>query len=180
MTSTLIVAAGDPNADSYISAAAAATYHAAHGNDGWLDGDTVAWDQALRRATIFLDGRYRGMWKGRKTTIDLTGGGSPPEQALAWPRCGVVDEDGGIIADSVIPRVLGYACAEVALQELASPGSMFPQIGQETKMERVGPIEVEYIPGSEPRVELTIVTDLLDGLLIGGNSNSTTSFFSRA
>ena len=179
MTSTLVVDAGSPDADSYISSALAATYHAAHGNDGWLDGDDAAWDQALRRATIFLDGRYRGDWKGRKTNIDKTGLGSPPAQSLAWPRCGVVDEEGDLIADSVIPRVLGYACAEVALQELASPGSMFPQIGQATKMEKVGPITVEYIPGSEPGVELTIVANLLDGLLIDGGSNSVT-FFARA
>lgn len=179
MTSTLTVDAGSPDADSYISSADAATYHAAHGNDGWLDGDTAAWDQALRRATIFLDGSYRGKWKGRKTNIVLIAGGSPPEQALAWPRCGVTDEDGSLIADDVIPRVLGYACAEVALQELASPGSMFPQIGQATKMEKVGPIQVEYIPGSEPGVELTIVSNLLDGLLIGNGSNSIT-FFARA
>jgi hypothetical protein len=176
---TLVAIAGDPDSDSYNTLDELSAYHVAFGNDAWTDGDTDTWEGAARRATVWLDGRYRRQWKGRKTYITTVEGGSPPEQALAWPRCGVADEDGSVVSSTTIPRQIKYAHAEAALRELVSPGSLFPDIERQTIMERVGPLEVQYAPGGEERVEVTIIEDLLDGLLIGDGS-STVHFFSRA
>jgi hypothetical protein len=43
----------------------------------------------------------------------------------------------------------------------------------------VGPITIEYVPGSKPRGDLTEMDDLLGGLLLD-EPNSITSFFKRA
>jgi hypothetical protein len=173
MTSTLDTTAGGPDADSYISAADATAYHALRGNDGWLDGDDTSWDQALRRATTYMDGFYRGMWKGKRTNV------APPEQALAWPRTGAADEDGVSVDPNSIPRVIKYACAEAALRELTVVGALTPDLAPETVKESIGSISVEYVQGAEKRLDLTIINDLLDGLLVNGG-NSSVTFFARA
>jgi hypothetical protein len=175
MPSTLNTVVGDPAADSYITQDDASTYHAARGNDAWLDGDETAWDTALRRATVWLDGRYRGYWKGQLTHM----GPSPAAQALAWPRMWVIDDEGRHIDPNSIPTLIQWAQAEAALRELANPGSLSPDQDRETTSEHVGNISVTYLPGSEDRLELSVVNDLIDGLLIGDGS-STTHFIQRA
>jgi hypothetical protein len=170
---------GGPDSESYISATDASTYHLNHGNDAWSDGSADEQEAALRRATIWLDGRYRRLWKGNKANIAIVEGGSPPEQSLAWPRINVVDDEGSVISSTSIPRAVRYACAEAALRELSAPGSLFPDLGKETSSESVGPIRVTYVVGAEDRTEITIIDDLLSGLLIG-DGNTSVTFFNRA
>jgi hypothetical protein len=116
-----------------------------------------------------MDGRWRTWWKGRRA--DAT-------QALAWPRVHVRDEDGATVDETTIPRAIVQATCEAALAELLTPGVLFPPLERETKMERVGPIEVEYVGGADQRTQLTAVRDLITGLLQFNGTN--TQFLLRA
>ena len=69
-----------PDAESYISAADASTYHAARGNTDWAALTTLAKERALRRATDYMLQVYSLQWAGVRHTTT---------QALDWPRDGV-------------------------------------------------------------------------------------------
>lgn len=61
----LVIASGVilGDADSYISVAAADSYHASLQNDEWLPVDLARKEALLRRASIILNARYRGRWQ---------------------------------------------------------------------------------------------------------------------
>lgn len=111
----LIVEDGTGNADaqSYISAADATTYHTAHGNASWT-GTDAAKEAALVRATAWLDARYLSRWPGARYTST---------QALEWPRSGAVDRDGNDIS-AMVPTALKNALCEAALKEIVQAGSL--------------------------------------------------------
>lgn len=134
---TLIVETGSglPNADALISIADADAYHVAMGNQAWT-GDDETKEQAIRRATAFLTNSYA--WAGSRT--------HGRAQALAWPRSGVCDGEGGEIQPDEIPVEIKNAVAEIALRELAKPGSTNPDFApsQTVKRRKVGDVEVEF------------------------------------
>jgi hypothetical protein len=169
---SLDVTVGGENAESYVSVADSKTYHAARGNAVWANlspSDDAPYEQLLRKATQYIDAHWRTWWKGRRA--DAT-------QALAWPRDDVLDEDGATVDETTIPRAVTQATCEAALAELLTPGVLFPALERETKMERVGPIEIEYVEGADQRTQLTAVRDLLTGLLMFNGTN--TQFLLRA
>jgi len=93
---------GKSNAESYLSVADCDTYHTNMGNTGWA-GDATVKEVALRKATKFLDNKFRLRWKGTRTNED---------QALAWPRSNVEDIDGFYYDSDGIPQTLKDATAE--------------------------------------------------------------------
>lgn len=135
---------GLPNADSYVSLVDAAAYHTAMGNEAWDDALPAEQEAALRRATQYLDTRYR--WRGEPLT-DV--------QALAWPRTA---------ADWPV-RAIKSACCELALRALA--GSLYTdQSDAAVTRETVGPITVEYGHSQQGgQVRYAIVDDLLANLV---------------
>lgn len=169
---TLVVENGDglANADALISVVGATAYHAARGNAEWAsvsysEGDREA---AIRRATAFLSNSFT--WAGLRTHAR--------NQALAWPRSGVVDQEGnGILADE-IPIEVSDACAEIALRELVAPGAMNPDFtsSELVKREKIGQIEVEYALSSTSadaqRPVLLVVRDMVSQFLKAGAGNS--------
>ena len=116
----------------------------------------------------YLDGRYRGKWRGRKTYSD---------QALAWPRAYVVDEDGYEVNSLTIPVVVARANFEAARRLLDSV-VLSPDLerGGAIAMERVkaGPVEseTEYRGDAASRIAVTAIDDLLSGLLSGGRGQA--------
>lgn len=162
---------GGSAADSYVSIADALTYHAAMGNADWAAAAEADQEVALRRATRYLDGRYRNRWRGSRKTRD---------QALAWPRINVYDEDGFIVSSTTIPDAIEKATLEAAIRELAEPGALTPDLdrGGQIKREKVGDIEVEYTDGATARTVLTQIDEILSGLLGAGGGN--TVFLDRA
>jgi hypothetical protein len=160
----LITTVGADNADSYATVAEADTYAEAHGYTAWADlDDTEDKEPALRKATQWMDGHFRGSIKGRKT--DAT-------QALAIPRTGLTDEDGNEFDDDVIPLVWKQATIEAAIVEAGEPGTLFPNVDRKTSSEKVGPLAVTYEPGQTGVVELTVIEGLVSGLLGAGGSAS--------
>lgn len=161
--------------DYYGTLDGAQTYHELRGNSDWLSNEKTDGQRtsALVRASSALDGIYGPQFGGRKA------GGRT--QLLAWPRNGAYDHcaDELIPADE-IPHGILSATYELALSELASPGSSAPivTLGRMTKREKVDVIEREFF-GSDSglsvdamRPVLTAVEDALRCLLTDVNSES--------
>lgn len=74
-------------------------------------------------------------WKGYKTTED---------QALRFPRSGIIDKDGYAIDEDTIPEILERATAEQALVLMTSNKFALPSIlGQGIKEAKLGPMSVK-------------------------------------
>ena len=156
---------GLSTAESYISVADADSYHLARGNTTWT-GTTALKEEALRRATAYIDGRYGARFTGTRRLAR--------EQALMWPRSNATDAEGWVIENDEIPVEIERATAEAALRELVDPGSLSPDVAISTSgsiiREKVGPLEVEYSdPAAVDRTRpvLQILDDILAPLLRG-------------
>jgi len=121
---------------------------------------------ALVRATDYVDGRYRGRWRGIKADAD---------QSLAWPRAKVRDEDGYLLPGDAVPVRVEYAAYEATLRFLAGD-DLQPDLergGAVTKTrDKAGPVETEteYSASAPARAAITAIDDLLAGLIRGGNA----------
>jgi hypothetical protein len=152
---------GKADAESYASVANADSVHGALGNAAWT-GTTSAKEAALRKATIYLDGRYRHLWRGTRAT---------KEQALAWPRFNVIDEDGYPVDADVVPAPVTKATIDAALLSLTGTdlNPVLERGGQVIEEAvKVGPIEESktYSAGAPARDVLTGINDGLSGLLM--------------
>lgn len=172
MALTVETGSGLSTSDALVSVSAADAYHAALGNAAWTGTDSLK-EEAIRRATVFLSNGYR--WDGLRT--------NGRSQALAWPRSGCVDAEGHGIQPNEIPAEVVKACSEIALRELASPGSMSPDVvkADAVKREKVGPIETEYTAVStsafDHRPTLLLVGEMLAPFIA---SRSGSDVFGRA
>lgn len=135
---------GRADAESYAALAFADAYHAAMGHAAWADAVPEVREAALRRATQYLDTRYR-----------FAGAPLNPTQALAWPRTA---------APWPVKRVQDAAC-ELALRALDNPLHV-DQGDAPVTQETVGPISVSYGPSQNGgQVRVAIVDDLLRDLI---------------
>jgi len=153
---------GLPNANSYLSVAAADTYHVDYsGSTDWSGADNTAKERALRLATQYLDVRFNNRWKGVRVS---------QSQALAWPRSNVTNSDGCYLSSNEIPAAIKEATAESALRiilgddllgVIAAPGL----IASETK--KIGPLEksVTYVSGKSQVKRYPLVDGLLKQLI---------------
>ena len=111
MTLSLVTSPAAANANSYATIAEADAYHEGHLYSSlWTvaaSGEKIA---ALVMATRLLDG-ISGGWTGVASTA---------EQALCWPRQGMLSLNGFAIASGEIPARLKCAEAEYARQLLGS------------------------------------------------------------
>lgn len=170
MALTVETGAGLPDADALISVVDASAYHAGRGNAAWSSDiyDDEGRERAIRRATAFLSNSFT--WAGIRS--------KNRNQALAWPRSGVVDQEGNGIKADEIPIEIADACAEIALRELVSPGAMNPDFtsSELVKREKVGQIEVEYALSSTnadaQRPVLLVVRDMISQFLKAGAGKS--------
>lgn len=155
MSLTVEDGTGLANADSYASRADADAYHAARGNAAWAAASTDARDAALRKATQYLDTRYR--WTGNRLTV---------AQALEWPRYFVPRL--GYPSGWPQPRVV-QAGIELALRAL-SVDLMADDEGRDVLSEAVGPISVTYGP-TGGGVRYPVADLLVSPLTIGGRNS---------
>ncbi len=149
---------GVPGANSFATLSAADAYHADRANIAWSLAAQGERESALIRAGQYLNGLA---WKGRKT-----GRGN----AMAWPRQGVVDDDGFPLDGADVPMEVIWAQCEASLRELISPGMLSPDLprGGSVAREKVGDIEVEYESGAAPGPRVSALDRLLAGLLRAG------------
>ena len=108
-TSTIVATAGATNANSYITMAFAHQYHEDRPlvRGDWISsgeaGDENERTRAILWATKMLDRSY--VWEGVIVSID---------QALLWPRSGLLHPNGESVANDSIPIEIQNACAEYA------------------------------------------------------------------
>ena len=144
MTITVEDGTGLVNADAYISEADADTYFAAIANATWAGATTTAKEQAIVKATRYMEKRFGNKWKGIIASST---------QALGWPRDYVYDERGTELDDQV-PTAIAHACAEYAVHALTNdliPPVIYPvadgapvPFGRiNRKVEKVGPVYEE-------------------------------------
>lgn len=156
----LVTTPGAEDADSYAAVAEADAYFLARGVATWT-GTTTAKENALRVGTAYLDNQYRGEWPEIRTDQD---------QALAWPRTGVYDTDGYLIASDEIPVQVVNATCEAALLALTGV-SLEPVLTRGNAIKRtvdkVGPLsqEIEYADGASGLDRFTVIEGLLRGLV---------------
>lgn len=175
MTLTVETGAGLANSQSYLSVADFKSY--AFANYAVTDPvSDEAVEQALRRATRYIDGRYRTRFSGYRTLAYT--------QALEWPREGVVldwlptsgylhlyNYNSGavlLLANNIIPQQLKDAVAEAAIRELASPKSLTPdrKPSGQVLVQTVGPISTTYANVADARPIVTVIDELLTPLLL--------------
>lgn len=101
-----------------------------------LEDDDELKEQALVRATIYIDGTYGHRFVGTKASYS---------QVLAWPRTDATWPDGSAVSGT--PTQVDLATYEAAILEMAAPGSLLPTVapGKVKRRARVeGAVEVEY------------------------------------
>lgn len=159
--------AGMANAESYASVAEFKTYCSGRGLSFADYGDDDI-EAALRKATTWLDAKYRDQYQGTWTVST---------QALEWPRSGVLYRRTAVEAYSV-PAKLKNALCEAAWRELTVSGGLSPDaFGDAIKRDRVGDAETEFRAGAvNARPWLPVIDDLLSGLLKG----TATAYVGRA
>lgn len=172
MSLTVEDGTGLSDADALISLSYADSYHDGRGNSTWVSASSPAdedKEQAIRRASTFLRDSFT--WQGLRV--------NGRDQAMAWPRSGVVDQDGYSVPSTAVPDEIQRACAELALRELVTPGTLYPDVtlAQQAKREKVGAVEIEYTnirsDAYASRPVITIVQDIVGPLLASGGKTST-------
>ena len=162
------------NAESYVTVAESLIYHANRGNDTWATITTSQQEQALRRATDYMEEVYRLRWAGFR--VNFT-------QALDWPRYLVpkLDSPGGYTGNvsgwlvsyylnNTVPDEVKKGCMELAIK--AAAGDLSPDLARATTSEKVGEIVVTYQAGNRQYVKYRSVDNLLAPVLKFGPSMS--------
>lgn len=153
---------GKANAESYISLAEATARHSNLGNAAWgAAADDTTREQALRRATAYMEQAYRSRWLGERIS---------KEQALSWPRVITQDVDGWWIDSNEVPQAVKDACADLALKALSA--DLAPDLERGIVREKVGPIETEFDRLSPQSKRFQAVGMALGPYLRGSSANA--------
>jgi hypothetical protein len=140
---------GSATGESFCSVADSLAYHAARGNATWATITTTQQEQALRRATDYMEAVYSQRWAGTRTTS---------VQALSWPRYNVF-VNGFVILSSSIPRAVINACSELALR--AAAGELLSDSTQQKTRTKVDVLEVEFDKYSPQSTQYLAITAML-------------------
>jgi len=162
---------GAQDADSYVSVEDCAEYAAKKGL-AFPASPIGPAEQALRRATEWLDSTYRIRFPGAATDV---------WQSLEWPRVGVIYR-GQPLDEDTIPRQIIEATCEAAVREMAEPGSLAPDLerGGAVKRLKAGSVEIEYADSADLTTTFATIDGLLNGLLLPAKGKTATSFVARA
>lgn len=152
---------GLSTAESFVSVAAATARQAGLGNTNWATLTTTEMEQALRRATTFMEQAYRSRWIGLRLHR---------LQALSWPRYGVVVDSFYADVNSV-PTAIANACADLALK--AAAGELAEDLTRGVVREKVGPIETEYDRNSPQAVRYRAIDMMFAPFLKGSSAMAT-------
>lgn len=146
---------GKADANSYTSVSYADGFFLARANAAWAALTTEQKEAALIQATDYLDSTYIGSWLGNRSTSD---------QALAWPRDGVV-VDGVLLASNSIPARLQAACCELANRAAVAP--LLTDESRTVVRKKVDVLETEYSPHASQQTQYPAVTNWLKPLVLG-------------
>jgi hypothetical protein len=130
---------GGPDSTSFVTVEEADAYFTAHPfGENWFELDESQKESYLMMATRTLSAQC---W---------TGQASSPDQALAWPRTGMLGTNGYPIPSDIIPREIKYMTYELAFRTYSEGSTGSSSTGdQGLKRVKAGSVEVEYFsPGS--------------------------------
>jgi hypothetical protein len=156
---TLDATVGGAASNSYATLAEADAYFADRVTGNW-DGSDTTKEQALIKATQYIDATYGRSFSGIKNT---------QAQALAWPRYHSLDGDGYEVNSLIIPTKIKYATIEAA-KLIAGGADLQAELGRATRREKVGSLEVEYMEGAALTSRYPVVEGYVKGFLIAGAS----------
>lgn len=146
-------------------------YATAKGDSGPAEATDADATAALVRGSAALDALYFGRFPGVKT------GGR--EQELAWPRMKpdgdpLHDAEGNEIPTDEVPPEIEKAAYELALRELADPGSTAPDMdrGGKIKEIRAGSVGITYADTAPTETVFQLVDGIL-ALLLGARPGKT-------
>ena len=160
MTIEVETGSGSATSESYASTADVDTYQSNRGVTLWATLSTAEKEQALRRATTYMEQFYGLRWIGRRYLS---------AQALSWPRINAPRADyPDNYATDAVPTEVVSACCELAFK--AAFGDLSPDISRMTRREKVDVIEVEYEPGAAAFVRYRSIDNLLAPLLSAAGS----------
>lgn len=131
---TLTATPASPAANTYVTLEDATVYlvDGRLYSEAWTGATPTNQERALIQATRLLDEWFD--WYGIVRTR---------EQALRWPRSGVLDREGYNLDYDTIPVDVANATADLALELLKRDRSAEPElIGQGFRQARVGPLSV--------------------------------------
>lgn len=142
---------GKADAESFVTVAEADARLAALGMTTWDENmSEPEKEQALRRATQYMEQRWRLRWKGALYT---------GVQALSWPRSDVVAE-GYLYPFDAIPTAVKNANIDLAFA--AAKGELIETNPKPLVIrQKLGPLEREYDRGSLQRPRFAAVTLML-------------------
>ncbi len=148
-------------AESYLSVTDADTYWTEHGSPtAWTGATTAGKEAALRYATQWIDDNFS--WTGLIVSS---------AQVLDWPRQSVYDDQGRLVADTIIPQKLKDATAEMAKNNIDSALAATQARGGDVKSEKVDVIEIVYMDWASPGVDYPYVEDMLRGYTGSGQAS---------
>jgi hypothetical protein len=158
MTLEVETGSGSATAESFASVADCDTYFSLRGLSIWTGLVTAEKEQALRRATDYMQQTYRDSWTGLRTSST---------QALDWPRWSVPVRDlpGGYgtgnayFPNNAVPSEVKTACIMLAIK--AAAGELAPDLSSQVASVKVGPIEKTYFQGTRQQVKYQAVDNLL-------------------
>jgi hypothetical protein len=151
---------GASNSESLCSVAYADTYHANRGCAPWATLTTGQKEEALRRASDYIEQVYGQNFQGSRVN---------GTQALSWPRHSVYYNDYVVASDS-IPTLLLNATAELAYK--AAQGNLAEDLTQGVKRQKVDVLEVEYDQYSAQYTRYRSVDNILKPFLIRANGGA--------
>ena len=159
---SLITETGTASAtsESLCDVATASAYLDNLGYTAWAALTVTQQEQALRKATNYMEQVYKSQWQGLR--INNT-------QALDWPRMGVA-ANGYYVLSTLVPIPVQRACAELALK--ASVGDLLVDLGQQKISTKVGDIEVTYDNSSPRQTQYPAVVALLQPYFANGSGMS--------
>jgi hypothetical protein len=140
---------GKINANAYIDDTWADTYFSERGIAAWTGIQSVK-QQAIVRATDYIEQRFRGRFRGDREFPDTP-------QALSWPRTNALYGEGQTII--AVPVELQKACAEYSLRALSATLAPDPVVDATGRIvisqtSTVGPLtkSTTFAPTSVPLV----------------------------
>lgn len=152
-------------AESYCSVADADTYHSNRGNSAWAALTTAQKEEALRKATQYIEGEYYGRWTGDRVESD---------QSLSLPRLLMPIKDYGngnmYYAYDSIPTGIIRACAELALKSRTV--DLIPDVERAMIRDKVDVLETEWSPYSSQVTQYRAIDAMLAPYLIDGSGGA--------
>lgn len=150
---------GLANADAYAAVADADTRLANLGMTIWAPLLQAEKEQAIRRATAYMEQAYRERWQGFRLH---------KLQALSWPRWNVWT-DGYPVDPNIVPPVVAAACIDLAVK--AAAGDLNGDLTRGVVRKKIGQLETEYDPHSPQSTRYRAIDMALMPFLRGSSAS---------